>query len=124
MQRRTRQREAIQEVFRDHDRPLRPEQVHEHARRRCPGLGMATVYRTLKSLLEAGWLVGLSVPDVGRVYERAHKGHHHHFCCRRCGEVYEFPGCPLDERAVEHEGFRVDGHELFLFGLCRRCRPD
>jgi hypothetical protein len=57
MIRNTRQRQAIQEAFMASSRPLGPLEVLEAGRRRLRGLGIATVYRTVKSLVAEGWLV-------------------------------------------------------------------
>ena len=56
LQRRTQQRGAIRRVLRHADRPLSPQEIHAAARGAVPGLGMATVYRNVKSLVGAGWL--------------------------------------------------------------------
>ena len=124
MQRKTRQREAIREVFRKYPRPLRVEEVHEYAGRDVPRLGIATVYRNLKLLVAEGDLVEVAVPELGTMYERAGIGHHHHFYCRSCGKMFDFPGCPIQGRELAPPGYRTDAHELFLFGLCAGCNHD
>ena len=70
-------------------RPLGPREVLESARSQCPGLGIATVYRTLKTGVEGGWLRQVDLPGDAPRYEVMGKQHHHHFHCRACdrGEV-------------------------------------
>ncbi len=120
MQRKTVQREAIQEVFRQADRPLRLEDILADGRRLVPSLNQATVYRNLKLLVDAGWLVQVQHPSLGVIYERAGRAHHHHFYCNACNRVYELPGCVLDPAATP-KGFLVESHEIFLSGLCPSC---
>ncbi|MBX3357106.1 MAG: transcriptional repressor [Phycisphaeraceae bacterium] len=120
--RETRQRQAIREVLDAADRPLSPLEVLGHAKSKVPRLGLATVYRTLKALVDERWLVPVSIPGESPHYERAGKAHHHHFHCRGCGGVFEVHGCPGDLKPLAPQGFRVEGHELILYGVCRRCR--
>ncbi|MDP8223730.1 MAG: transcriptional repressor [Candidatus Lernaella stagnicola] len=124
MQRKTRQRDAIRAVFLENPRPLRVEEVHEFAQSKVPQLGIATVYRNLKLLIGEGEIVEVPVPELGTLYERAGIDHHHHFYCRRCRKLFDFPGCPIDESKLAPPGFSVDSHELFLFGVCYRCNDE
>jgi len=52
MERSTAQRKAIHCVLENAGRPLSPPEIFSQARSMAPGLGMATVYRTLKRLLD------------------------------------------------------------------------
>jgi Fur family ferric uptake transcriptional regulator len=108
------------EAFLEADRPLSPQEVLELARKRVPSLGLATVYRTLKGLVEEGFLTPVALPGEPPRYERAGRGHHHHFLCRRCGRVYELFGCDLLESALP-PGFQAEGHEVTVYGRCPEC---
>lgn len=121
MQRETRQRKAIRNAFTDAGHPLGPAEVHEAASRRVPGLGIATVYRTIKGLQDEGWLVAVDLPGEPARYEVAGKDHHHHFHCRECDTLFEVEGCPGNFRSVTPDGFHLEHHEFVLYGLCRRC---
>lgn len=118
--RNTRQRQAIRDAFLETDRPLGTDEVLAYAQHHVAGLGMATVYRAIRTLVDEGWLTPVALPGEAPRYERAGKGHHHHFRCERCQRVFEAEGC-ADLRAVAPAGFRVTGHELVLYGLCRPC---
>lgn len=119
--RNTRQRAAIAAVFAAQDRPLGAMEVLEYARAAAPGLGAATVYRALAALIEDGLLTVVQLPGQAPRYERAGKGHHHHFYCRGCGRAYEMEGCAEGLQRLAPKGFRVEGHEVVLTGLCARC---
>ena len=121
MERDTRQRRAIREVFEAQERPLSPQEVLDTARGRVAGMGIATVYRTLKGLVGERWLVPVELPGETTRYERAGKEHHHHFHCRDCGRVYEMDGCPKDLKRLAPRGFVVDAHEVVLYGSCAEC---
>lgn len=118
----TEQRRAIRDAVSDAGRPVRPEEVLEAAQREVPGLGIATVYRNLKAMLDAGFLRTVELPgDATRRYELAGLAHHHHFHCRRCDCVFDIDVCPGDLSRHAPAGFRVESHELLLHGICAGC---
>jgi Fur family ferric uptake transcriptional regulator len=119
--RNTRQRRAIRDAFVTADRPLNPNEVLELAAAGHEGIGIATVYRNIKNLVEEGWLTTVELPGESARYELAGKAHHHHFHCRQCGKVYELSGCLSGFKAMAPEGFAVTGHEVLLYGVCRSC---
>lgn len=121
MERRTRQRDAIRRVFEELNRPLGPAEVLEHARIRVKGLGIATVYRTISSLVQSGWLVPVDLPGEAPRYERAGAEHHHHFRCRMCECVFEIHACPGDLNELAPPGFLLEHHEVVLYGRCKQC---
>lgn len=101
---------------------MSPEEVLAAAQMQVNGLGIATVYRNLKSLVEEGWLVAVELPGQPARYELAGKEHHHHFHCQGCGRVFELHGCVERLAELVPRGFKMTGHDLLLYGLCRACR--
>lgn len=123
MTRNTRQRTVIRQVFEEANRPLGAPEVLDAAQASVSGLGIATVYRTIKSLVEDQWLVPVELPGVPPRYELAGKGHHHHFHCKQCGKVYELEGCVDNLKRLVPTGFQVTGHDVTLSGFCSFCVP-
>lgn len=121
MERDTAQRRAIRQVLEEAGRPLSPAEVHEAAQTEIPKLGQATVYRTLKALLEEEWIVAVQLPGEAPRYELAGKHHHHHFHCRNCQRVFEVEGCPGNLNGLVPSGFSLESHEVVLYGLCDSC---
>jgi Fur family transcriptional regulator, ferric uptake regulator len=121
MERKTRQRDAIRGVFLRVGRPLSPTEVLQYAQVEVPGLGIATVYRNIKSLVEEGELKPIDIPGQSTCYESAGLAHHHHFHCNRCGKVYDIEGCPGKIEDLTPKGFSVESHEVILFGSCDHC---
>ncbi|MCL4793335.1 MAG: transcriptional repressor [Bryobacteraceae bacterium] len=122
MIRKTRQRSAIREALETCGRPMSPDEVLALAQKKVSGLGIATVYRNLKALVEEGWLVPVELPGEPARYELAGKDHHHHFHCRACGRVFELHGCVDKLVEMVPAGFAMTGHELVLYGLCGSCQ--
>lgn len=117
--RNTSQRRAIRQAIDDAGRPLDANEVL--AASDVEGLGLATVYRTLKLGVEEGWLATVDLPNAPTRYEMAGKQHHHHFECRTCQRVFEVHGCPGNLKPLVPEGFTLEDHEVILYGLCDQC---
>lgn len=120
--RRTRQKDAIREAFLRADRPLSPEEVRAEARVEVPGLSLATVYRNIGALVDEHWLEALEFPGQSTRFEVAGKAHHHHFQCTACRKTFELAGCEIVPAPILPAGFKVTGHEFFLYGLCAGCQ--
>ncbi|WP_034387291.1 Fur family transcriptional regulator [Deinococcus sp. YIM 77859] len=118
----TRQRDVITRVLDRAEGPLAVGEVLERAQADLPGLGIATVYRTLKLLTEQGHIHPVLLDGETR-YERTGRGHHHHFSCTRCGRVFTLHTCPvaLPRGTVYPGGFIVEAHEVTLYGQCPQC---
>ncbi len=121
MERNTNQRRAIRQIFEEAGRPLGPFEVLELAKRLSPGLGIATVYRTIKVFCEDGFLIPVPLPNEAPRYEVSGKAHHHHFSCKDCSKIYEIDGCPIDMQSILPAGFVLKGHDLVLYGICGSC---
>lgn len=121
MERNTRQRGAIRSALESADRPLSPQEVLTRARQDVDSLGIATVYRSLSAFEKEGLVIPVHLPGDPTRYELAGKGHHHHFRCRKCGRVFEVEGCPGNLHQLTPAGFKLESHEVLLFGLCGEC---
>ena len=89
-----------------------------------PGVGRATVYRTIKLLLEAGVICKLVLPDGGSKYSLARIEHHHHTLCIKCGTVGEFRNTTIERlvRAIgEHISGEIVGHRMEFHVICEQC---
>ena len=122
-QRHTRQRETILRVIQESAGPLSVPEIHAQAQAALPGVGIATIYRTLKLLGEAHQVNGVILPSGETRYERSGLGHHEHFQCRSCQQVFDLSVCPVHIPAgtVLPGGFVVQDHEMTIYGLCADC---
>lgn len=123
-QRTTRQRLAIRALLEEVDGFKSAQQLHESLRSQGDSVGLATVYRTLQAMTDAGEVDAIRTDDGEMVYRQCSDGHHHHLVCRQCGRTVEISAQLVEswatEVAAEH-GFRDAGHEIELFGLCSNC---
>ena len=121
MERNTRQRTAIRDAIAGAARPLLPQEVLDAAQSQVPGLGIATVYRNLKVMVDEGELQSVTLPGENVRFELVGHAHHHHFQCRLCQRVFDVHACPGDLQRLAPAGFTVDGHDLTLYGRCSDC---
>lgn len=96
----------------------------EELRSELPHLGRATVYRSLKILVEAGAVCRVLLEDGNLHYQLSHRGHHHHLLCVECGASEDLVGCDVEamlkEAAAAHN-FQLNGHWLEVYGRCQEC---
>ena len=87
-------------------------------------IGLATVYRGLQWLVDAGLVDSIRNSEGETTYRRCSPVHHHHLICRRCGRAVEVAGEPLEvwsrQVAAEH-GFREPEHFVEVYGICSSC---
>lgn len=89
-----------------------------------PGVGRATVYRTIKLLLEAGVICKLVLPNGEPTYAIARIEHHHHTICVGCGTVGEFRDATIERllRAIGGDiSGEIIGHRMEFYINCERC---
>nr|WP_242612720.1 transcriptional repressor [Corticibacter populi] len=122
-ERSTRQRAAIRAALTAEARPMSPPEILQFAQQHVPRLGIATVYRNLKAMVEAGELSPVPLPGDRLYYELADKAqhHHHHFRCEVCERVFDVEGCDDTFNALLPKGFVLHAHDLTLYGLCADC---
>lgn len=121
MIRATKQRATIHDVLVKGGRPLSVAEVFELARNQMPGLGMATVYRNLKSLQEDGEVTQVELPGQPSRWEIMPLEHHHHFLCNTCDKLFEIQGCLDGMTRLLPEGYTLEEHDLLLRGQCAAC---
>ena len=121
----TRQRRAVAEVLGTFSDFRSAQEIHELLSRRGETVGLATVYRTLQRLADAGEVDVLRTEDGEAIYRRCSPAHHHHLVCRTCGATVEVEGPAVERwtRAIaEEHGYADVSHTLEIFGVCASCR--
>ncbi|MBI4287087.1 MAG: transcriptional repressor [Chloroflexi bacterium] len=117
----TRQRDAIRRALVDAARPLSIDEILETAQNEVARLGIATVYRNLKSLQGEGQIVRVDLAGQSSRWEVTPGCHHHHFLCSTCDRMFEVHGCPDDLSNMLPGGYALEEHDILLRGQCVDC---
>lgn len=122
----TSQRGEILHLFVKAGRHLSAEELYALVKKAHPGIGYATVYRTLKLLADAGLAQERRFEDGFTRYEHTSPdAHHDHLICTRCGAIIEFENErieALQRDVARKKRFQVLSHKLELYGLCEGCQ--
>lgn len=122
----TSQRDKILNVFVEAGQHLSAEELYARVKKVHPGIGYATVYRTLKLLAEAGLAQERRFEDGYTRYEHTNpNAHHDHLICTKCGAIIEFENErieALQQDVARKNHFKVHNHKLELYGLCAGCQ--
>ncbi len=118
----------FQQAAADAPRHLHADEVHRALLLQGFEIGLATIYRVLGQLEQAGLLRRSRFEGERAVFELNDQKHHDHIVCVRCGKVVEFCDQLIEERQREiaaERGFELVEHTLSLFGRCQGpdCRP-
>jgi len=89
-------------------------------------LSRATVYRTIKQLLDAGLLQKISTRD-GKVYYEKSKPQkeHTHLICNVCGKIFELKEPEMDniiQKYCNKIGFTPQYQSIHIYGQCQSCK--
>jgi Fur family ferric uptake transcriptional regulator len=103
---------------------LSPAEALEQARAQVPGIGLSTVYRTLRLFVSLGLLRPVYLGEAGQRFARVDDGHHDHLVCDVCGETVELAECPIAPAVAglaAQLDFQIRGHLVELYGTCPDC---
>ncbi len=105
------------------------EQVFAAVRRHIPNISLATVYKALEALVDAGVAARLADDSGGSVRYDGRAEAHYHLRCQRTGQVRDLP-LPYDAglldriapelvASLREQGFEILGHRLEVIGRSR-----
>ena len=120
----TRQQVAVADLLDKYGDFTSAQTVHARLRDAGEGVGLATFYRTLQAMVEAGTVDMLRTDDGEAVYRACSTHHHHHLVCRDCGRTVEVEGPAVErwtDRVAAEHGFTDVTHSLEIFGTCAEC---
>ena len=92
-----------------------------------PEIGIATIYRTVRLLVDCGVLLEHTFGEKKGFFEviDTNSKHHDHLICNVCGKILEFQ-CDLTksdkQRIAEQYHFQIKSHKLEIFGTCSQCQ--
>ena len=88
-------------------------------------IGRATVYRTLKLLLDQGLICRVVLSDGAVCYRASHAGHHHHLVCVSCGATEDVHLTDVEnviDGVRSATDYEIVGHRIEVYGFCPTCK--
>lgn len=100
--------------------------VHAQIKLENSPLSLATVYRSLPILAEAGVITEVAKRGGKMIYELvSDRAHHDHIICIECGAIIEFENKEIErlqEEVCRQFNFEMTSHNLSITGRCAVCR--
>ncbi len=119
-------RDQILRIFLQQQGHLSADDLFDLVRRQAPGIGRATVYRTLQWMVEAGIARKVDFGEGRSRYEPSF-GHprHFHLICTQCHRSSEFLSSDIESLIEEVAGarhFTPSQTVLQIYGTCEACQ--
>lgn len=118
----THQRQKIYEALSSRPGHYSPEEIYEQVRKDLPSISLATVYKNLRTFVEAGMLHQVSPHHGWRI--DANPRPHHHLICTRCRSISDIDVDRIDPVKLHGRlpaGFRVEKFAVEIQGICKSC---
>jgi len=120
----TAQRKAILDALRKLKTHPTADELYEVLKKQIPRISLATVYRNLELLSDAGLIKRLDPgADRKRRYDANVEPHFHVRCtvCGRIGDVKISSDFNVHEVITDTDNFVVEGYSIDFWGLCEKC---
>ncbi|MBR57817.1 MAG: transcriptional repressor [Myxococcales bacterium] len=122
----TNQRIAVVRHFFQQGHHVTVDSLYQLVLKEHPQIGYATVYRTLKLLVECS-LAQTHQFDKNRVCFELYEEHEHHdhIICVECSKIIEFEHAEIErlqDQVAEDHGFLLTTHRMELYGICPDCQ--
>ena len=123
----TRQRQLVLDVLNESTGHLDASLIFLQAKKKDDRISLATVYRSLEFLKQAGLVKENNFGEDHAHFETAQDPHHYHFSCQACGKVIELHDQGLEETLQSYGqecGLKVTEIQLNLCGYCTECQQN
>jgi Fur family transcriptional regulator, peroxide stress response regulator len=124
MIKRSRQKETILKVLHSTSSHPNADWVYTQVKKEIPNISLATIYRNLRLLKEAGYIQQVYFSSEQARFD-GNTRVHYHLRCEKCDRIIDLdePIHGLIEASVaKRTGFKVTGHQLEVTGLCPECQ--
>lgn len=120
-------RRQVIDVLARTDEHLTVEDLHERVQERTDGIHLATIYRTVETLVQSGLIDHIHLPHGATTYHLTvdEAASHCHAMCTACDRVIDLPPDVLDGVAGEllrQHGFELNSRHAALTGRCGDCQ--
>ena len=122
----TKNQQKIFNLLQEVNTEITAQDLHLQLRQQKSKIGLATVYRTLKTLHLQG-IIQERITQNGESLYQLIDHHTHHLNCINCGksELIKEKNCIVDHHhhhILAEEKFKLYYHTLEFYGLCERCQ--
>lgn len=122
----SKQREQVLDAFMKAKSHLTIDDLYDAVRKKNPKIGLATVYRAMGVICEAGLAREVDFGDRVKHFERKYRHHHHHhLVCIRCGRITEVTSPELERlqrKLAKRHNFAHTRDTMKIFGICSKCK--
>ncbi len=119
----TSQREVILKELRKSCSHPTADELYDLVKKTLPRISLATVYRNLEILSEAGIISKIEVSGRQKRYDAVTEPHHHIFCVK-CHRIDNLDGYRSEidlQEIIACEDYLVTGYRLNITGICPEC---
>jgi Fe2+ or Zn2+ uptake regulation protein len=95
--------------------------LYERIKKKLPRISLATVYRNLEILSEAGMIRKLEISGRQKRFDRLLDQHHHIYCVQ-CHRVDNLKVETVSPDSAAEIGYRISGCRIEFFGICPECQ--
>jgi len=120
----TPQRIAVYEALQNTKSHPSAEMIYNSIRDRYPTMSLATVYKTLKTLVEVGLVQELNVGEGNFRYD-ANAEPHPHITCTNCGKVDDINEVDLsyiNDTVKDYTKYKILSSKVYFYGICPDCK--
>jgi len=120
----THQREIILEELRRATSHPTADELFERIKKKLPRISLATVYRNLEILSEAGIIKKLEISGRQKRFDWDPQDHDHVYCtqCHRVDNIPTTTTPFLSVNTKEQKGYQITGCRIEFYGLCPNCQ--
>lgn len=97
--------------------------LYERVKKKLPRISLATVYRNLEILSEAGMIRKLEISGRQKRFDRQLEQHHHIYCVQ-CHRVDNLKVDTVSPESAAEIGYRISGCRIEFFGICPDCQRE
>jgi len=116
----TTQRLEILKYLDEHRTHPTVDEIYKELKTNNPALSKTTVYNSVDILRDHGLIQSIHITGSEQRYDFKH-GMHHHFLCKKCGEISDIElVCPNIQKTLD-SGYRVEEVHGYFKGICKKC---
>lgn len=119
------QREQILDIFLKTEKHLTIDELYTLVKKKYPKIGLATVYRAIKVICDAGLAREADFADGVKRFEHKYQHqHHHHLICLKCHKIIEIASPEIEKlqkKLAKKHDFSLVRDTMEIFGICKTC---